>query len=134
MNNKVDLKRWQVHLDAIERQGITVAQYAREQGISRHTLYAARAMQRAGAEQKATNKQTMAQPGQPAQTSTANGFTEVKLIAGAGMPPQRTATLQRSVTAATLRAWLANGVEMYLPSLQIYFVVHPLLLASFRST
>ena len=114
MGKQVDIKRWQAHLDAIERQGMTVARYAREQGISRHTLYAARAMQRSGAAKGVTRKQTNAQPGPAGQTRTTNGFTAVKLIAGAGMPPLRTAAMRQQPRAPMLRAWLPNGVEIEL--------------------
>ena len=120
MGKQVDMKRWQGHLDAIERQGITVARYAREQGISRHTLYAARAMQRSGAAKGVTRKPTKAQPGAAGPTRTTNRFTAVKLIAGAGMPPLRTAargqqpTAEQQPIAPMLRAWLPNGVEIEL--------------------
>jgi len=39
--NQVDLKRWRPHLRAAKAAGATLAQYAREHGLSRHTLYAA---------------------------------------------------------------------------------------------
>lgn len=114
MINKVDMKRWQLHLDVIERQGVTVARYAREQGLSKHTLYAARAMQRTGAAKKATRKQTMTQPGQAVQTRTTCGFTAVKLIAGASIPLLRQVAMQHQPAAPTLRAWLPNGTEVEL--------------------
>lgn len=41
MKPQVNLKRWSAHLDAAKRQGKSVAAYAAEHGLSRHTLYAA---------------------------------------------------------------------------------------------
>jgi hypothetical protein len=39
--SQVDMKRWRPHLRAARVAGVTLAQYAREHGLSRHTLYAA---------------------------------------------------------------------------------------------
>lgn len=39
--SQVDMKRWRPHLRAAKVAGVTLAQYARKQGLSRHTLYAA---------------------------------------------------------------------------------------------
>ena len=44
--NQVDLKRWRPHLRAAKAAGATLAQYAREHGLSRHTLYAAQRAER----------------------------------------------------------------------------------------
>ena len=41
---QVKLSRWKPHLQAAARQGKTLAKYAREHGLSRYTLYAARQM------------------------------------------------------------------------------------------
>lgn len=46
MSGKVNLDRWSPHLAAAKREGKTLTQYARERGLSRHTLYAARQMLR----------------------------------------------------------------------------------------
>jgi hypothetical protein len=46
MSGKVNLDRWTPHLAAARREGKTLTQYARERGLSRHTLYAARQMLR----------------------------------------------------------------------------------------
>lgn len=48
--NKVDLARWKPHLEAAKREGMTIARYAKEQGLSRHTLYAASQLLRAAGE------------------------------------------------------------------------------------
>lgn len=52
---QVNLSRWRPHLEAIERTGVSVAHYAREHGLSRHSLYVARRLrlqsQEAGAKQ-----------------------------------------------------------------------------------
>jgi hypothetical protein len=42
MSGKVNLDRWSPHLAAAKRERKTLTQYARERGLSRHTLYAAR--------------------------------------------------------------------------------------------
>ncbi len=38
---QIDLKRWRPHLRAAKGAGVSLAQYARKHGLSRHTLYAA---------------------------------------------------------------------------------------------
>ncbi|MCC6662301.1 MAG: hypothetical protein IT375_01095 [Polyangiaceae bacterium] len=38
---QVDMKKWRPHLRAAKAAGISLARYACEQGLSRHTLYAA---------------------------------------------------------------------------------------------
>jgi hypothetical protein len=39
---QVNVKRWQGHLEAAARAGMSIARYAREHGLSAHTLYAAK--------------------------------------------------------------------------------------------
>lgn len=39
---EVSLARWQPHLEAAEQAGLSIAEYARQHGLSRHTLYVAR--------------------------------------------------------------------------------------------
>lgn len=39
---QVSIERWRSHVEAAAKAGVTLAQYAREHGLSRHTLYAAR--------------------------------------------------------------------------------------------
>lgn len=46
MSGKVNLDRWTPHLAAAKREGKSLTQYARERGLSRHTLYATRQMLR----------------------------------------------------------------------------------------
>ncbi len=46
MSGKVNLDRWTPHLAAARREGKTLARYARDRGLSPHTLYAARQMLR----------------------------------------------------------------------------------------
>ena len=38
----MNLNRWREHLAAVQREGKSISQYAREHGLSRYTLYAAR--------------------------------------------------------------------------------------------
>jgi transposase-like protein len=42
MTTRVNLDRWRTHVTAAQEQGVTLARYAREHGLSRHTLYVAR--------------------------------------------------------------------------------------------
>jgi hypothetical protein len=53
---KVDLKRWQPHLQRARREGKSVAAYASEQGLSRHTLYAAAKALRETADPQASSQ------------------------------------------------------------------------------
>jgi hypothetical protein len=46
MSGQVNLDRWYPHLAAAKREGKTLSEYAREKGVSAHTLYAARQMLR----------------------------------------------------------------------------------------
>jgi transposase-like protein len=39
---RVNVERWRKHVTAQHASGMTVAQYAQEHGLSRHTLYVAR--------------------------------------------------------------------------------------------
>lgn len=39
---EVNLDHWRGHLEAIEREGISVARYARKHNLSKHSLYMAR--------------------------------------------------------------------------------------------
>jgi Transposase len=49
MTTRVNVARWRGHIEAAEAQGVTLAAYARQHGLSPHTLYAARQqMQREG--------------------------------------------------------------------------------------
>ncbi len=49
MTTRVNVSRWAGHIEAARERGVTLAEYAREHGLSRHTLYVARQqMQREG--------------------------------------------------------------------------------------
>ncbi|MGH7423257.1 MAG: IS66 family insertion sequence element accessory protein TnpA [Candidatus Methylomirabilales bacterium] len=88
---RVNVERWRGHLAAAQRRGVTLAQYAREQGLSRHTLYAARQqLQReaaaSGRRRRPEAKVVMKQ----------SPFVAVRVTPG----------------AAVVRARLANGVAL----------------------
>jgi len=103
MSGKVNLDRWTPHLAAAKREGKSLTQYARERGLSRHTLYAARQMLR-GVGGKAVVER------RPRGLRAGNGraasaFAAVKLSApytASGGPAPR------------LRAQLPNGVRLEL--------------------
>lgn len=93
MTTRVNLERWRGHVAAALERGVPLAQYAREHGLSRHTLYVAhKQMQRASG--AATKRQ-------PAKTPRPPPFVAVQ-VAGNG---------------ALLRARLPNGVEVELAEL-----------------
>ena len=95
---QVKLSRWKPHLQAAARQGKTLAQYAREHGLSRYTLYAARQMLHASPGQART----------PASRPARISFTAVKLMSAPEMrlvPPHQRARLQVRLT---------NGVALEL--------------------
>jgi len=89
---KVKLERWQAHLSAVRDQGISIARYAREHGLSRFTLYAAQRQWR--------NERRV-----PARQSRRHGSS---VVANAS-PFVR---VDVAPPAALLRARLCNGVEL----------------------
>ncbi len=104
MSGRVNLDRWGPHLAAAKREGKTLAQYARERGLSPYTLYAAREMLRRGAGKPTVQRRQgvlrsasglMARP----------AFAAVKVVT----PPQPV-----SETVPRLRAQLPNGVKLEL--------------------
>jgi transposase len=46
--SQVVLKKWRPHLRAAKKAGVSLSRYAREHGLSRHTLYAALRAERDG--------------------------------------------------------------------------------------
>jgi hypothetical protein len=101
MSGKVKLERWKPHLAAAEREGKTLTAYARERGISRHTLYAAREMVRAQGEAKGERRLTAARRRWPRDAGPA--FASVKVAAPVA---------DSSTQAASLHAQLPNGVAV----------------------
>ena len=108
MANKVNLARWRKHLKRAASRGITLAQYAREHGLSRHTLYAASQQRRA----EAVAERSQAKPGLQRKDGTArSAFIAVRL-------PEAQSALERageqigSKGAAVLQARLPNGVQI----------------------
>jgi len=104
MSGKVNLDRWTPHLAAARREGKTLAKYARNRGLSPHTLYAARQMLRR-------------LNGKPA----AERWPRAPRAANKLVPDSPFATVKLSAPSAALRgsaprlqARLANGVMLEL--------------------
>jgi len=89
---KVKLERWRAHLAAAREQGISIAHYAREHGLSRFTLYAAQ--RQARIEQLAAAKRSRRRD--TSVVASASPFVRVEVAR----------------PAALLRARLPNGVEL----------------------
>lgn len=101
MVNKVNLQRWRKHLKRAAARGITLTQYAKENGLSRHTLYAASQQQRA--EQRPERDQ--AKPALRHQSKASrSAFIAVRL-------PEVAERMTVS-SAAVLQARLPNGVQL----------------------
>ena len=83
---QVDLKRWRPHLRAAKAAGVTLAQYAREHGLSRHTLYAALRAERdrKGLHPKALARARAAHRALPASAAVA--FVPVE-VSSSPLPP-----------------------------------------------
>lgn len=103
MSGKVDLDRWSPHLAAAKREGKSLTQYAREHGLSRHTLYAARQMLRGvDGEPGARRRPRVARRTKQLPPSA---FAAVKLSALCAPP---------GASAPRLRAQLPNGLRLEL--------------------
>jgi len=95
LSPQVDLNRWSTHLAAAKQQNKSIASYAAQHGLSRHTLYAAaRALRDAGKQD--------AKPSLPA-------FTPVRLNVSPAPPT--------SPPLARLTAHLPNGIILNIESL-----------------
>jgi hypothetical protein len=106
MSGKVNLDRWGPHLQAARREGKSLTEYARDRGLSRHTLYAARQMLRSMGGQPRVERQSRAlRSVSKAQLQPA--FAAVKLLAS---------DTPAGGAAAQLRAQLPNGVKLELMS------------------
>ena len=88
---RVKLERWRAHLEAAREQGVSLARYAGEHGLSRHTLYAAQ--RQARSEQRQPTRRSRRAS---ALVPSASPFVRVELASA----------------AALLRARLPNGVEL----------------------
>lgn len=104
MSGKVNLDRWGPHLAAAKREGKTLARYARDRGLSRYTLYAAREMLRRGAGIPGVQRRRRL-PGSANELVPRPAFAAVKVLT-----PSRTL----SESAPRLRAQLPNGVKLEL--------------------
>ena len=108
MANKVNLARWRKHLKRAAARGVTLAQYAREHGLSRHTLYAASLQQRAEAVAEGSQADLGLQGKGKASRSA---FITVHLPE-AQSAPERAGEQIGSKGAAVLQARLPNGVQI----------------------
>jgi hypothetical protein len=100
MTGKVNLDRWSPHLAGAHREGKSLKQYARERGLSAHTLYAARQMLPRG--ERARGTPWIARLGPKRTLPIRSAFAAVKIAA------------PMSVLAPRLRAQLPNGVKLEL--------------------
>lgn len=109
MATKVKLSRWVEHLAQAQADGVTLAQYARQHGLSKATLYAARQQQRALQTQADTAHAQLPRQGKSARSP----FVTVQLPE-ATRATQQAATLcsASSPTGTTLQARLPNGVHV----------------------
>jgi hypothetical protein len=92
---EVKVERWKPHLEAAKAQGISLAEYARQHGLSRHTLYMTNTeLRRSG--------QAEIKPCKPSTSnvSKTDAFVPVKIR------PSEASLL-------SLRVVLPNGVEMH---------------------
>lgn len=91
MTRRVDLNRWQPHVEEARRRGVTLKAYAAEQGLSLYSLYRASQVMRAGG---ATPES--AQPKKPSSK-----FAAVRVVTPAAAIPLR------------VNARLPNGVSLH---------------------
>jgi hypothetical protein len=104
MSGKVNLDRWAPHLMAAKREGKTLTRYARNHGLSRHTLYAARQMLRAMSGKPAVRRRPRVLP-TTTKLLPESAFAAVKLSAPCA---------PSGGEAPRLQARLPNGVMLEL--------------------
>ena len=88
---RVNVDRWRAHVMALRESGLTVAQYAEQHGVSRHTLYAARRQMAAETAKRAPAAKRMSAP-----RASSAAFVAVRVLG----------------TPLSLRAQLRNGVTL----------------------
>ena len=110
MKPQAKLSRWKPHVQAARRQGKTLAQYAREQGLSAHNLYAAQRLLLA--EATPTMLRSKLRTPKQAAVSAPHGFTAVKLT----YLPQADVVTSGTITGldSRLHARLPNGIDLEL--------------------
>jgi hypothetical protein len=106
MSGKVNLDRWHPHLAAAKREGKTLSQYAREKGVSAHTLYAARQMLR----------RLEGEPKLPPKPRVARN-TERRMPAAFATVKLAQPSVIRGDRAAQLRVHLPSGATLELMSI-----------------
>ena len=113
MSGKVDLDRWGPHLRAARRSGETLTQYAREQGLSRHTLYAARQMLRKAEDVgKAAGGRGWIRRPAHAHTNLPAAFAPVRVLAPASAAANSAPISPWPASVLRLRTQLPNGVAL----------------------
>jgi transposase-like protein len=80
-------RQWLEHLAAVDRQGKSIAQYAREHGVAAHHLYTARYAQRRPQRQSSLvpvkiSSTTTSAPGARVRASLPNGVVLEMVLAG----------------------------------------------------
>jgi hypothetical protein len=103
MSGGFNLARWQPHLEAAKREGKTLKDYAAEHGISRHTLYGARQVQRLV--QSGGRLNARAGGNGSAKPIAKSSFSAVRVVSGGGKTAPAKASLR-------MRAHLPNGVML----------------------
>ena len=113
MSGKVDLDRWGPHLRAARASGKTLTEYARDQGLSRHTLYAARQRLRKaeGAGMVPGARRLMRRPAHT-HTKLPSAFASVRVLAPASAAAHSAPMPSGSPIPPRLRAQLLNGVAI----------------------
>ena len=91
MTRRVDLTRWQPHVEEARRRGVTLKAYAAEQGVSVNSLYRASQVLRQGS----------GQPTSEPQNPAAKRFARVRVVPAATAVPLR------------VMAQLPNGVSLH---------------------
>ena len=118
MSGRVNLDRWGPHLLAAKREGMSLTEYARSRGLSRHTLYAARQMLRSMGGKPGMERRPRA-PRAANKAAPQPAFAAVKLLAPSNLAGR---------SAAQLRAQLPNGVK-----LEVTWADAPLLAAAIQA-
>ena len=105
MSGRVNLDRWRPHLAAARREGVSLAQYAKDHGLSRYTLYAAHEMLRKGSGNALPARRSVVSQGNGKLMPSSSSFAPVKLV---------TLDAPRRGPITQLRARLPNGVRVEL--------------------
>ncbi len=115
MSGKVNVGRWSPHLVAAQREGKSLKQYARERGLSAHTLYAARQMLPRGERARGTGRISRLEPKRA--LSMPSAFASVRIAAPmSGLAPRLQAQLPNGVRLELV--WNAGETELLTAALE----------------